>query len=312
MFNNSVRKGLKAWVRFDGNNNAVAGSLIFQKDKPKVGKWKEYMDVNLCCPPVSPCPSNCDTSKLNIEQLLSNLNGCYEEVTTLFPTITYFTDNGDPTSIYNGCDDMYDNANSFNTNLTQPYSVAKEDNLDFNLSIPYTHTQNNGSAQCDYTNPPMDGQIVSGTGYFNTVGTTCSKYFTNMYPGLFTLAATGVNVSQFGIYGDLGTDGNGVGVASSQLSSYPEWTVFLKTNYDFDESDPSVTHLILVYGDVANTIQVIDTQGSYDDDTIFGLGPQNSAIICLVFATAAGQPPIDINQAVTIGDKVLDIYTNGC
>lgn len=49
MFNNNTRKGLKAWVRFDGNNNAVAGSLIFQKDKPKVGKWKEYVDVNLCC-----------------------------------------------------------------------------------------------------------------------------------------------------------------------------------------------------------------------------------------------------------------------
>lgn len=45
----STRKGLKAWVRYDGTNTAVAGSLIFQKDKPKVGKWKEYIDVNLCC-----------------------------------------------------------------------------------------------------------------------------------------------------------------------------------------------------------------------------------------------------------------------
>lgn len=50
MFNNNQRKGLKAWVRYDGNNNAVAGSLIFQKDKPKVGKWKEFMEVSLCCP----------------------------------------------------------------------------------------------------------------------------------------------------------------------------------------------------------------------------------------------------------------------
>lgn len=56
MFNN-VRKGLKAWVRFDGNGNAVAGSLIFQKDKPKVGKWKEFQDVNLCCP-VTDCTPN--------------------------------------------------------------------------------------------------------------------------------------------------------------------------------------------------------------------------------------------------------------
>jgi hypothetical protein len=54
MFNNNQRKGLKAWVRFDGNNNAVAGSLIFQKNKPKVGTWKEYTDVNLCCPEYVP------------------------------------------------------------------------------------------------------------------------------------------------------------------------------------------------------------------------------------------------------------------
>lgn len=54
MSNNNQRKGLKAWVRFDGNNNAVASSLIFQKSKPKVGNWKEYMDVNLCCPPSVP------------------------------------------------------------------------------------------------------------------------------------------------------------------------------------------------------------------------------------------------------------------
>lgn len=56
MFNN-VRKGLKAWVRFDGNDNAVAGSLIFQKNKPKVGKWKEYQDVNLCCPSTNCTPN---------------------------------------------------------------------------------------------------------------------------------------------------------------------------------------------------------------------------------------------------------------
>lgn len=310
MFNNNVRKGLKAWVRYDGNNNAVAGSLIFQKDKPKVGKWKEFMDVNLCCSSTS---SACDASKLDLEQLKSNLGSCYEQVTNLFPTITYFTDYGSPTSIYNGCDDMYDDANAFNTNLTQGYNVAKEDNVDFNLSIPYTHTQDNGSAdECNYTNPPMDGQIVSGTGYFNSVGTTCSKYFTNMYPGMFVLAATGVNVEQFGIYGNLGSDGNGLGVFNSQLSSYPDWTVFLKTNYDYEENDPSVTHIILVYGNTNNLVQAINATGDYDDDVIAGLSPDNSAIISLVMATEAGQPVLSISDAVNIGNKVLDIYNYGC
>lgn len=310
MFNNNVRKGLKAWVRYDGNNNAVAGSLIFQKDKPKVGKWKEFMDVNLCC---SSTPTVCDASKLDLEQLKSNLGICYEDVTNLFPTITYFTDQGygNSTNIGNGCNDMYDTGNSFNTNLTQPYSVAKQDNLDFDASIPYTHTQDNGSAdECGYTNPPMDGQIVSGAGYFNTA--SCAKYFTNMYPGFFLLAATGVNVTQFGIYGDLGSDGNGTNHAYTQLTAYPDWTVFLKTNYDNNENDPSVTHITLVYGNVDDVIHVLDTNGSYDDDVLVGLGPQNSAIITIVLATEAGQNVLDIDQATDIGTKILDIYTSGC
>jgi hypothetical protein len=60
---NNTRKGLKAWVRYDGGNNAVAGSLIFQKTAPKVGKWKEYKDVNLCCPQTD-CTPNYGTWRL--------------------------------------------------------------------------------------------------------------------------------------------------------------------------------------------------------------------------------------------------------
>jgi len=309
MFNNNVRKGLKAWVRYDGNNNAVAGSLIFQKDKPKVGKWKEYMDVNLCC---SSAPSNsCDTSNLNLEQLLTNLNGCYEDVVNLVPDAVYFSDEGTNTSIYDGCDDLYDTANAFNTSLTQKYNAARESGVDFDISIPYTHTQDDGTAdQCDYNNPPMDGQIVSGTGYFNTA--TCSKYFTNMYPGLFMLAATGVDVTQFGIYGNLGTDGNGIGQGYSQLTNNPNWTVFLKTNKDNNNDDPSVTHITLVYGNVDNVIHAVDANGDWDDDVLVGLSSENTAIISVVLATEAGENLLTIDDAVAIGDKILDIYTNGC
>ena len=311
MFNNNQRKGLKAWVRYDGNNNAVAGSLIFQKDKPKVGKWKEYMDVNLCCPST---PSNsCDTSNLNLEQLLSNLNGCYEDVVNLVPDAVYFSDasNGN-TYINDGCDDLYDSANAFNTSLTQKYNAARESNVDFELSIPYTHTQNNFSGdQCDYNNPPMDGQIVSGTGYFNTA--TCSKYFTNMYPGMFVLAATGMNVTQFGIYGNLGSDGQAINRDDQQLTSYPGWTVFLKTNNDEDgTSDPNLIHIILLYGDLENTAHAFDANGAYDDDAIVGLGPTNTAVIALVFAKEHGTGVIDIDTAVDVANKVLDVYTNGC
>ena len=311
MFNNGQRKGLKAWVRYDGNKNAVAGSLIFQKDKPKVGNWKEYMDVNLCCPST---PSSCNTSNLNIELLLSGLNVCYEQVTTLIPNIVYFSDYGDgyTTAISDGCSDMYDAGNSFNTNLTQTYYVAGQDDLDFELSIPYTHTQDNGDAdECDYTNPPMDGQIVSGTGYFNTA--TCSKYFTNMYPGLFVLAATGVNVQQFGIYGDLGSDGQSVNQAYQQLSDYPGWGVFLKTNNDNDGTgDPNVTHIILVYGDLNYVAHAYDSTGRYDDDALVGLGSNNTAIISLTLATESGEDVIDISTATDIANQVLGLATFGC
>lgn len=39
---------LKAFVRLDGQNRVVAGSLILRQNKPKVGKWRE-IDVNECC-----------------------------------------------------------------------------------------------------------------------------------------------------------------------------------------------------------------------------------------------------------------------
>lgn len=38
------RNGLRAWIRFDANNKAVAGSLIYQKSAPTSGVWKEYIE----------------------------------------------------------------------------------------------------------------------------------------------------------------------------------------------------------------------------------------------------------------------------
>lgn len=41
---------LKAYVRYDGKNQVVPGSLIFRKKKPS-GKFKELVDpsIDLCC-----------------------------------------------------------------------------------------------------------------------------------------------------------------------------------------------------------------------------------------------------------------------
>jgi hypothetical protein len=39
---------LKAYVRYDGTGRVIAGSLILQRSKPKVGNWVE-IDANECC-----------------------------------------------------------------------------------------------------------------------------------------------------------------------------------------------------------------------------------------------------------------------
>jgi hypothetical protein len=48
---------LKAYVRFDGTGRVVAGSLILQRFKPKVGNWQE-IDAKECCN-YTTLPSNC-------------------------------------------------------------------------------------------------------------------------------------------------------------------------------------------------------------------------------------------------------------
>lgn len=41
---------LKAYVRYDGTGRVIAGSLILQRFKPKVGNWKE-IGSKQCCDP---------------------------------------------------------------------------------------------------------------------------------------------------------------------------------------------------------------------------------------------------------------------
>jgi hypothetical protein len=53
---------LKAYVRYDGTGRVIAGSLILQRFKPKVGNWQE-IDANECCnPPTTTTTSTSSTS----------------------------------------------------------------------------------------------------------------------------------------------------------------------------------------------------------------------------------------------------------
>ena len=69
---------LKAYVRFDGTGRVIAGSLILQRFKPKVGNWKE-IDANECC---------------NYTTTTSTTSSTTSTTTTVPPTTTTTTTTG--------------------------------------------------------------------------------------------------------------------------------------------------------------------------------------------------------------------------
>jgi hypothetical protein len=299
----AINNKLKAFVRY-ANGKVVAGSMVMQAKKPAVGKWEEVAMYKCCAAPSGP---------FNLQQFLSRMNSCYTQVNSLIPNIFYFSDyNGDsgkPTYIDDGCNDMYDVGNQYNTNLTQLYVDIKEDNVDSALSIPYTHTQQNPE-DCPYVTPPMNGFIADGTNYFGAG----SQYFTNMYPGIFIIAANNINVTEFSITGNLGSDGEATDAVYIE-TAHPGWTAFIKTNDDSaGTGDASVNHIILVYGNVSGATQLYDDTGAYDDHCVQGLGPQNSTIITAIVATNNTYldpvPPLTKEQALSIANKILDVYND--
>lgn len=57
---------LKAYVRYDGTGRVIAGSLILQRSKPKVGNWVE-IDANECCNYVPTSTSTSTTTTTTTE-----------------------------------------------------------------------------------------------------------------------------------------------------------------------------------------------------------------------------------------------------
>jgi hypothetical protein len=54
-------QNLKAYVRYDGSNRVVAGSLIFRRKKPTVGRWHE-ISITECCEYIPPTTTTTSTS----------------------------------------------------------------------------------------------------------------------------------------------------------------------------------------------------------------------------------------------------------
>ena len=172
--------------------------------------------------------------------------------------------------------DMYDGGNFYNTDLTQVYNSITEDDVNESLSIPSTHTQmtndvaDNPEDSRGYAYLPSnpDGSVMNGTDYFGAG----SKYFTNMYPGMFVLAATGVNVDQFSITGDLGADGNTTYAVDvlSLTSKGNLYSVFVKT-VAAENNEAAPTHLIIVPGSSDGINHYYDESTDYDDHAVEGI-----------------------------------------
>lgn len=257
------------------------------------------------------------TTNLNwIESALASMNLRYSEVTNLIPNIYNFWDDYTTTDeddspilsgINDGGDDMYDGGNYMNTNLTQDWEIIKESGVDDDgplaqASILYTHTQSdNDDDDNEYFNPPMDGIVQLGDSYFGTG----SKYFTNMYPGLFLMVSDNISISEFNISGNVGSDGDGIG-AGSVDSVIPGWTLFYKTNTDSDNSDPSINQLILIPGSSTGVTQEYDTSSEYDDHRISGIDDR-SRIVYIVVARQPDEDVLSEEDAILVAQKILEI-----
>jgi uncharacterized delta-60 repeat protein len=219
--------------------------------------------------------------------------------------------------INDGYDDMYDDGNFINTNLTQLFEdisgfegdgVGRVERL---LSVPNTHSaaldesdlEDEGSPVYE---PAMDGQVSSGSGYFGND----SSYFTNYYPGMYAMVATNIDIEEFSIVGDLGS-GSNTENDSTMLVVHEgaTYTVFVKVSRygsGGESNEPSVNHMIIVPGESGGLTQVINEDGNdYDDHCIRGLTGRKS--IAYIVVARQTSDYISYEDAEAIALKFLEV-----
>jgi len=233
--------------------------------------------------------------------------------------------------IDDGMDDMYDGANYLNTNLTQPYLDIKcegggdvlsggegqclggSGDTRLNKSIPSTHTQAwNQDPEDDFYDesrspdeyrylPVCDSHVMVGDGYFGEG----SSYFTAMFPGMFVLVANNINITQFSIVGDVGSDGGGIDATdiypiSAGGSTY---TAYFKTNYN--AGDPSINHIVIVDGNGDGIDQFYDPTSQGDEHCVIGLeGKTKLFFLCLGKGNGVA---MTTSEAQAVATKFLEV-----
>lgn len=214
--------------------------------------------------------------------------------------------------INDGYDDMYDDGNYINTNLTQLFDDISGDDVSELSSIPNTHSaavdesefEDEGSPVYE---PAMDGQVMSGVGYFGED----SSYFTNYYPGMYAMVATNIDIEEFSIGGDLGSDEDTENDSTMLVvHEGATYTVFVKVNREGSGgesgNDPSVNHIIIVPGEPEGLTQVINEDGDdYDDHCIRGLTGRKSIAYLLVARQTSDYLSYEDAEAIAV--KFLEV-----
>lgn len=152
----------------------------------------------------------------------------------------------------------------------------------------------------------MDGQVVSGAGYFGDN----SSYFTNYYPGMYAMVATNIDIEEFSIGGLVGSE-DSTENESTMLVVHEgaTHTVFVKVSREGsggEGGDPSVNHIIIVPGESEGLTQTINEDGDgYDDHCIRGLTGRSSIAYLLVARQTSDY--ISYEDAEAIAVKFLEV-----
>lgn len=160
-----------------------------------------------------------------------------------------------PNEIEDGGDDMYDGGNILTTNNSG--------------KVPYTHTQMTDPPISDSDEATLADFLMDGTVQPDGYGGG-SSYFTNLYPGMFVMAAKDVDLTSVGIRGNSGADGNGyIHLAEIQITvGGTDYTAFIKCNTNNDSDDPTTNQIIIVDSQSVELIQTVPTDTNDDDHTV--------------------------------------------
>ncbi len=186
------------------------------------------------------------------------------------------------TNINNDTSMLIEGINLINDSNLLYYSSSPE--LDGNSSnIEYTHSQMiedyNGDIPLEKFK--KDGRVTSGSSFFGPN----SKYFTNLYPGLFVMSAYNTSIDEFTIQGGLGADNSGV--VNSFIMTIGDYMIYVKTVGG--TNDPSVNHIVIMNPETPNNIiRNFSTQVDQDLDSFIGLSNNVTQIHYLLIAKPEG------------------------